>query len=173
MASGAFFDYTTALRLAPAITASASLTFAGNQQWIFELFTRPELAAQDKTFLPRWFATAFAIGTPKVVGLVACSVIGAVLNLRCGAGDLRARGAYVWYVYGAVLGAAHWVFVPVLGRRVRGVVECAEGGKGEAEERCLGEVKGWLRVNAVRTLTVDSGAWICFVIAAVKALGPA
>jgi hypothetical protein len=167
MASGAFFNYTTALRLAPVITASATLTFAGNQQWIFELFTRPELAAQSKTFLPPWFNTAFWIGLPKVAGLATASAIGAVLNLR-DAGPLRAKGAYVWYVYGAVLAAANLLFVPAAVARAKGVAEDTNG-----EGRCLREMKSWLRVNAVRTLTVDTGVWICLFIAAVKALGPA
>jgi len=72
---------------------------------------------------------------------------------------------FVWGGDGVLVGGG--------GGRGRGGGGWAGGRRGEAEERCLGEVKGWLRVNAVRTLTVDSGAWICFVIAAVKALGPA
>ncbi|KAK0702726.1 hypothetical protein B0H67DRAFT_604447 [Lasiosphaeris hirsuta] len=167
MASGTFFDYSTALRLAPVITASATLTFAGNQQWIFELFTRPDLAAQSKTFLPPWFSAAFWIGMPKVVGLATASAIGGVLNLRNAGPTLRISGAYGWYACGAVLAAAHVLFVPALVARAKGVAGDTRG-----EGRCLGEMKAWLRVNAVRTLTVDTGAWICFFIATVKALGP-
>ncbi|KAK3363774.1 hypothetical protein B0T25DRAFT_492720 [Lasiosphaeria hispida] len=168
MASGAFFDYTTALRLAPLITASATLTFAGNQQWIFELFTRADLAPQSKTFLPAWFRAAFWIGMPKLAGLAAASALGGVLNLRGGAGLAGASGAWTWYAGGAVLAAAHVLFVPALVVRAEGVV-----GDGSGEGRCLREMKGWLRVNALRTLTVDAGAWVCFLVAAVKTLGPA
>ncbi|KAK0639060.1 hypothetical protein B0T16DRAFT_338532 [Cercophora newfieldiana] len=168
MASGAFFDLNTALRLAPVITASATVTFVGNLQWIYELFTRAELAAKDKTFLPRWFNTAFWIGMPKVLGLVTASAIGAVLNIRSNPGDLKAKGAYAWYFYGAVLSAAHLLFIPAAVARTK---EIAEDAKGDGQS--VEEMKGWLRVNALRTLTVDTGAWICFVIATVKALGPA
>ncbi|KAK4443101.1 hypothetical protein QBC34DRAFT_213533 [Podospora aff. communis PSN243] len=165
MASGIFSNpnYTTALRLAPLITSSATVTFVGNQQWIFELFTRPELVAQgSKTFLPPWFSKAFCIGMPKVVGLVTFTAIGAVLNLHS-----SPRGAQRWYAAGAVLSAAHLLFVPALVGRAKGVVEDTE-----EEGRCLGEMKGWLRVNAVRASTVDVGAWICCLVAAVKSLRP-
>ena len=153
----------TLLRLLPLLTSTASLTFAGNQHWIFRLFSRPDLQPQSGAALPSWFAASFRIGMPKVVGLLTASMVGAAWNA---ATTSQTGAARRWYVAGGVLAGAHLLFVPAVAPRVRGIVEATTGAES------IRELKGWLRVNAVRTLSVDLGAWLCFVVGAVKALGP-
>ncbi len=164
MASRRFFDPVTLLRLAPVVSATGTLQLAWDQQWLLSVFTRPQLEHHTNQYLPKWFKECFASGLPKVLGLLTVTVATSVINLRVRRSLLQERGASVWYAAGATLAVGHLAFVPAVAPKVQAIIE--DQPQGEA----AGEMRKWLRVNLVRTLTVDTGAWICLIIAVSRTL---
>ncbi|KAK1752555.1 hypothetical protein QBC47DRAFT_404878 [Echria macrotheca] len=183
MASGRFLDPLTLLRLAPAITAAASVTFSGNQQWIVSILLRDEFLCRsssssseseeerfrDPEAVRAWLDVFFGLARTKVTGLLGASILGAAGNVWFAGDD---RGQKWWYGAGLVLAVGSLGMGRVMGRRAGEVVgKGNKNGDGKVVVMVEG-VRRWLRVNAVRSLTVDLGAWVCFVVAAVKALQP-
>ncbi|EGZ69392.1 hypothetical protein NEUTE2DRAFT_131784 [Neurospora tetrasperma FGSC 2509] len=162
MASRAFFDPLTLLRLAPAISSTASLTLAWDQHWMLRIFTLPELELDSNLYLPKWFHAFFRAGLPSVLAFLSVTMTTATLNLRSESLLLKRRGSYYWYAAGAVLAAGHLLFVPAVAPRIQAIVE------DETKEKSVGELRRWLRVNGIRGLTTDLGAWVCCVVAVVR-----
>lgn len=156
----------TFLRLVPALSATATLTLAWDQQWMLSVFTRPELERSSSQYLPAWFDACFRRGLPQVLGFLTVTVATSLANLRVQPALLRQRGAYLWYAGGAALAAGHLLFVPAIAPSVRGIIEDRPGGKS------VDEMRRWLRVNRVRSLTTDLGAWAFCVVAVLRTFSP-
>ncbi|KAK1774931.1 hypothetical protein QBC45DRAFT_336427 [Copromyces sp. CBS 386.78] len=165
MASRAFFDPFTLLRLAPPGTSTgccASLTLAWDQHWMLRIFTLPELERDSSHYLPKWFSVFFRAGLPSVLAFVSVTLATSTLNLRAESLSLKQRGSYYWYAAGTALAAGHLLFVPAVAPRIQAIVE------DEGKEKSVGELRRWLRVNAIRGLTTDLGAWVCCVVAVMR-----
>ncbi|KAK3391423.1 hypothetical protein B0T20DRAFT_78780 [Sordaria brevicollis] len=166
MASRQFFEPLTLLRLAPIISSTASLTLAWDQHWMLRIFTLSNIENESQRYLPKWFAAFFRAGLSSVLGFLSVTMATSILNLRVNSLLLQQRGSHYWYAAGAALAVGHLLFVPAVAPRIQAIVEDEEG-KGKS----VGELRRWLRVNAIRGLTTDLGAWVCCVVAAVKTLG--
>lgn len=162
MASRAFFDPLTLLRLVPAISSTASLTLAWDQHWMLRIFTLPELELDSNLYLPKWFHAFFRAGLPSVLAFLSVTMTTATLNLRSESLLLKRRGSYYWYAAGAALAAGHLLFVPAVAPRIQAIVE------DETKEKSVEELRRWLRVNGIRGLTTDLGAWVCCLVAVVR-----
>lgn len=164
-ASRTFIEPLTLLRLAPVISTTASLILAWDQHWMLSVFTLPSLKRDSAQYLPKWFSAFFRSGLPSVLGFLSVTMATATLNLRAESLLLKQRGSYYWYAAGAALAAGHLLFVPAVAPRIQAIVE------DETKGNSVGELRRWLRVNAIRGLTVDLGAWVCCVVAAVRTFG--
>ncbi|KAJ6438365.1 alpha glucosidase II [Purpureocillium lavendulum] len=191
MASGAFsgIDGKTALLLAPLATSTASLVFGWDQHLFLSLLAA---SPQGEAALPGYWRALFPRGVTQVFAL-----LGATAGASAGAAWahgalLRRRGALGWYAAAGLLALGHLAFVPAVAGRIKDMTEAdtdaaadvnvgAEGTtteKAEAETEAQDNKRGrpdvvrlqreWLRVNLVRTLTTDLGAWVCAFVAAIK-----
>ncbi len=166
MASQAVFDPITFLRLAPAISATASLLFARDQQFFLAILARPENRALGNQLLPTYFKTCFKKSVWVVVGFLSITIATSVANLRLSGPLLHENGSYPWYVAGASLALGHLAFFPAIAPSVQALLQ--DSSKGNS----IGNLDSWLKVNATRSWTADLGAWVCSIIAVVKTLVP-
>lgn len=164
MASGLFFDPMLLLRASPLITSTCSLWYAWDEQFFLSIFTRPENEFESSALLPSYFNTFFQRGTASVLTVLALTLSSSAANLYTDRSVLSARGSLKWYIAGTILSAAHLLFAPLIVPVIKAIVEDREG------ENAVPNVKEWLRVNAIRTLTVDLAAWGAFAIAVTRTL---
>ncbi|KID74206.1 uncharacterized protein G6M90_00g081610 [Metarhizium brunneum] len=164
MASGAFFDPLVALRALPLVSSTCTLLFGWDQTFFLGIMNRPENRAKSKPLLQSYFNTFFYRGLPFVVGAIGVSTWSGVGNLFAQRSVLQSRQSFWWYAAGTIAAASHLLFVPLIAPSVRDMMD----GKEQTDANdCLDE---WLRVNNVRTLTVDLLAWGAFMVAAGKTL---
>ncbi|KAH8895915.1 hypothetical protein GQ53DRAFT_35003 [Thozetella sp. PMI_491] len=166
MASRAFFDPITFLRLAPAVSATCSLLFAADQQLFLSILTRPENRATSNKLLPSYFSTLFNRGIFIVVGFLSLTFWTSFANLRLYRPLLEAKGSYPWYAAAAGLAIGHLGYIPLVAPKVRAIKE--DSSQGNSAD----DMDAWLRVNALRSCTTDIGAWVCAIIAVVKTFSP-
>ena len=71
-----------------------------------------------------------------------------------------------WYLYGAVAAAGHFAFAPVIAGSVQRITAQVEGGEAQKDKDVVSanerEIKNWIFWQAVRTVTVDVAAVVCF-----------
>ncbi|KAJ9143175.1 hypothetical protein NKR19_g7008 [Coniochaeta hoffmannii] len=166
MASYLFFDPLVALRAAPLVSSTCTLLYARDQQFFLGLLNRPDTRRHSKGLLPPFFRTFFREGVAFVVAMLAATTWGSVANLYVRRAGLRARGAFWWYVAGAVLSSSHLLFIPGVAPSIKRISDA----KGEEGEDVNGDLDEWLGVNKVRMLTVDLAAWVACVVAVGKSL---
>ncbi|KAI0873968.1 hypothetical protein GGS24DRAFT_501319 [Hypoxylon argillaceum] len=112
--------------------------------------------------LPQYFTSFFARGAPRVLGLLATTVISSGAILRH-ANDTQVNDARLWYIAGLSFAIAHLAWVPSILPPVRAIENDAKG-------QNVAHLEHWLRLHAWRSLTVDVGAWICCVVATIRSL---
>ncbi|KAI1647132.1 putative integral membrane protein [Daldinia loculata] len=162
MASGLFFDPIALLRITPAISSTCSLWFGWDQYEFLQLFLDPSKRDLVNQLLPSYFSTFFDRGAPRVVGLLLITILSSAANLRYAPGNLlHERGSFIWYSGAIVFALGHQVYFPFVLPKIRAI-------SGDAKEKNVSELKGWLYVHNWRTLTVDLAGWVCCVVAAVK-----
>lgn len=203
----------TALRIAPLVSSTASLTHA-YMEWvtnssflgaapldsaisrlILGVDARPrdskaatvepgiELKKAKDVVIPYWFTKFFNTGVVSVVGLNSLTLLSASLNLLLPSSHAGWEASKKYYVVGLASAAAHYVFVPLVGRSVKALmVMAAEQARGSAKgdvdgKEEIGEgkaaewVREWVGWHRIRMVTVDLVAWNCFawgVIGAVR-----
>lgn len=163
MASGLFVDPAALLRLTPLISSTCTLWFAWDQHVTYSTFAHPDLEEQSNAILPLWWQKVFeAHDVERVLLPIAVTAATCLANLRAHGALLRARGSWAWYAAGAVLAVGHVAFVPGVAWKIKAIME--DGGTGRAVE----EQRRWLRVHAVRSLTVDLGAWVACLVGVLK-----
>ncbi|CAJ2505568.1 Uu.00g129620.m01.CDS01 [Anthostomella pinea] len=165
MASRKFVDPMTLLQLAPVISSSCSLWYSRDQQFFLSNLIQPKHHNLSNQILPPYFQSFFWPGTAAVVGLLGTTFWSSMAVLRFSGTLLRDRDSFNWYVAGASFAAGHLLFVPLVAPHVKAIFDDRKDGN-------VDELRGWLRVNAIRTLTVDLAAWACCVVAAVKTFSP-
>lgn len=164
MASRMFFDPIVGLRALPLVSSTCTLLFGWDQTFFLGLLNRPETRQASKPLLPSYFARFFKAGAPFVVSLIAVSFWSGIANLVVRRSVLESRASWTWYLAGTVGALGHLLYVPWVAPPIRDIIEAKEDT--DPNER----LDSWIRINTIRTLTVDLAAWVSFVIAVGKAL---
>lgn len=130
---------------------------------------REELEDAKQLVVPEWFTNFFNTGVRSVIGLNTFTLLFAGANLALPQG---LGGSKHFYQLGLVAAAAHYAFVPLVGRSVRALIELAAaqadaGTEGEGTGRAVEWVREWVRYHKIRMCSVDLLAWGCFVWGAV------
>ncbi|KAI1410728.1 hypothetical protein F5Y13DRAFT_167226 [Hypoxylon sp. FL1857] len=163
MASGAFFDPLTLLRVAPLVTSTASLVIANDSHiFLSSLVSLKKQRAQVNEIAPRYFEAFFWKGLPLIFGTFGLSIAFGLTNIYSKP-YAASRG---WYAAGTALGLLHFAFVPKIMWTVKDAIEAKEdpnGGSADAIQR-------WLNVHYVRMALSDIPSWACFAIAVLKSL---
>ncbi|KAJ2896215.1 hypothetical protein MKZ38_005744 [Zalerion maritima] len=162
MASRTIFDPFTCLKIAPLVSSTATLWFAQDQHFFLSLFTNPEIREEADDILPRWFEPFFYNGLPRVLVPITVTASACLANLRMSGDSLRSKGAFAWYAAGAVCAIGHLTYVPWVAPPIENIV------KQKTVGRNVEELSIWLKVNALRMMTTDLGAWVCCLIAVVR-----
>ena len=145
------------LGLAPLLLSTATLTFAHDHDLFFRSMLAPRLKAQSTAFIPPFIDTYMLRGGLTIFTLYPSTLILALLNIRY-AGD----GTF-WYGLGAACTVGHFLFA----KWALGLLEGMRGDKAGRGREYMG---GWVKMNVVRTICVDTPGWTCYLIAVVKAL---
>ncbi|EUC49854.1 hypothetical protein COCMIDRAFT_32863 [Bipolaris oryzae ATCC 44560] len=114
-----------------------------------------QLKEANQLAIPAWFTTFFNTGIYSVVALNTLTLSFSLANIYLLHPSFTTRGSIArrWYVIGAAATAAHYAFVPLVGRSVRALVGLCSGEKGEGRaEEWLREWRGW---HGVRMGSVD------------------
>ncbi|KAI1746039.1 hypothetical protein F4680DRAFT_442308 [Xylaria scruposa] len=152
------------LHLVPVITSTCSLWYAWDQYEQMTVFCQAEVKGLSNQILPRYFTSFFNRGVPRVLGLLATTVLSCAAILRYSAsGFLREQGAFPWYVAGLSLAVGHMAWAPSILPPVKAMEH-------DAKDKNIAHLEKWLRLHVWRSLTVDIGAWICCVVGTVKSL---
>ena len=159
MASRQFIDPLVALRAAPLVSATCSLWFAWDQHFFLRLLNQPGTRETSKAMLPTYFPSFFERATPYVIGLLAATIGTSIANLYV----QPASQSIHWYKAGATFAFGHFLFVPMIAPSVKDIYD-QNGDHNDNLDR-------WLRVNAIRGITVDLAAWATLAIAVSKVFG--
>jgi hypothetical protein len=163
MASLRFFDPIALLRVTPLVSSTCTLLYASDQDFFLGIFNRPENRTKSRPLLPSYFDTFFRRGVVFVVGCLSVTACASVANLYVRKPTLVARQSGWWYVGSGALSLAHLLFVPRIAPSVKATLEADR--EGTDPNASLDE---WLRINRIRMLTVDVGAWVASVAAVVS-----
>lgn len=170
MASRQFLDPATLLRVAPLVTSTVALQFSVDQYLFLDnlraVRVRGQPGAADRA-IPSYFRAFFRKGLPLLLGTYSLTIAAGACNAFLLGGS--------WYKGGTALALAHFAFVPAVMWKVEGLAREDDGENGGdagagTEGRASRLLAGWLNVHALRSLTVDLPAWLCFLVAAVKTL---
>ncbi|KAF4120575.1 hypothetical protein GMORB2_3013 [Geosmithia morbida] len=179
------------LLVAPLVSSTASLLFAWDQHLFLSLLAHPTIAepvtagpephAGTNALLPPYFRRFFRRGLGRVVTFLAVTTWSSLGAVHHFGPLLRSKGSLGWYVGAASLAVGHLLFVPAVAYPIKSISENEGGGvevpvEDAAQKDAAGggglsnidHLNRWLRVNLVRTLTTDTGAWICAVTAVTK-----
>lgn len=167
MASKQFFDPLTLLRLSPLIVSTGSLWLAYDQYYFLSIFNTQSLRRQtkDTAIVPAFFQSMFISSTVRVLGLIGLAIGASVANLYTNRSQLQANQAVDWYKAGIVATTAHLAFLPLIAPSVRELFGGSRGGTTVHDD-----VQSWLKIHAIRSLTVDVAAWGAFAVAASRSL---
>ncbi|KAI0452048.1 hypothetical protein F5B21DRAFT_484946 [Xylaria acuta] len=148
------------LRLLPAISSSMTLMFALDEHLIFGTWVHPSIRRQANANLPAWWTKGGLRWRWVLIIFYPINYILGILNLLLSQDQL---GSTKWYILGLLFSFAHMLFV----RKALGLIADIENDvpKGNVTH----SMGAWLRMNWIRALTTDLPAWLCFVIAALKA----
>lgn len=166
MASGLIFDPLKLLRLAPLITTTTTLTYAGNEFFYLSNFLAPEHGDKSSDILPTYFKRMFNTGIWIVIGMNSLTITSSVVNLVTlppSPGSLfsrlvpRSTPSGRW-LYGAGLffTVMHFAFVPFVAYPVRDIIE------DRSRSQSTRDLRKWLDVHRTRVLTADLPGWLCF-----------
>ncbi|KAL2179626.1 uncharacterized protein P884DRAFT_256895 [Thermothelomyces heterothallicus CBS 202.75] len=170
MASRLIFDPIVLLRVTPLVSSTCTLLYGADQDFFLGLLNRPESRAKSRPLLPAYFGAFFRRGVVFVVACLAVTAWSSVANLYARRPTLIAsRSSGWWYVATAALSTAHLLFVPLVAPPIKAIIDADEDSAG-ADADANATLDAWLRINRVRTLTVDLAAWVASVGAAVGSL---
>ncbi|KAI0475736.1 hypothetical protein GGR56DRAFT_639430 [Xylariaceae sp. FL0804] len=152
------------LHLVPVISSTSSLWYAWDQYEQLTVFRQPAIHRLSNQILPQYFNAFFTRGVPRVLGLLATTVLSSAVLLRYSPTTaLHEQGAFPWYIASISLAIGHMAWAPSIIPPVRAI-------ENDAKDKNLAHLEIWLHRHMWRSLTVDLGAWVCCVIAALKSL---
>jgi hypothetical protein len=153
------------LRLLPLLTSSWVLFFAYDEHIFLGTWTRPGYEQVTNVHLPKWFSLWGRRGRWAILLGYPSNYVLAILNLLVARENLYAIGATKWYALGLLFSFGH---IAIFGKTALGLIADIKN------ERPKGNVahsmKVWLKMNMIRAFITDLPAWICFVIAILKAM---
>ena len=149
------------LRLSPALCSSMVLMFALDEHLIFGTWVTPPIRTLANSTLPAWWTRGGHRWRWVLIIFYPVNYILGILNLLVPADQPVST---TWYQWGLFFSIAHMFFVPMALRRIAAIEN------GVPKGNVVSSMEAWLRMNWVRALTTDLPAWLCFIIAALKAL---
>ena len=149
------------LRLSPALSSSMTLMFALDEHLIFGTWVQPPVRSLANSTLPTWWTRGGLRWRWVLIIFYPINYALGILNLLVTSDQ---PDSTKWYQWGLFLSCAHMFFVPMALRRIAAIENNVPKGK------VVLSMEAWLRMNWVRGLITDLPAWICFIIAALKAL---
>lgn len=159
MASKQIFDPMTLLRVAPLVSSSFSLWYCVDQHLFFNNFIVPENRAKGSALLPSYWRSFLTPGLACIFSLYGVSIGTAAANLYLAPGS-----SSTWYATGAGFAMAHFLFVPMVSKLIKAIVDDESKGQSWKEQQ------KWLRVHAVRSVMVDFPGWLCFLTAVLQSV---
>ncbi|RDA87854.1 hypothetical protein CP532_2949 [Ophiocordyceps camponoti-leonardi (nom. inval.)] len=157
------------LRTIPLISSTCSLLYGWDQHFFLSLLNNPdENRRLSRALLPSYFAPFFRRGLPFVLSAVAVSFGSGIANFfvvgrSSSSSSSSSASSLRCYLLGSLLAASHLLYVPFI------APSCSRLLSREAPDPNA-DLDDWLSVNALRSLTVDLGAWLAFVVATVGSL---
>ncbi|TPX14115.1 uncharacterized protein E0L32_000509 [Thyridium curvatum] len=150
------------LRLSPALCSSMTLMFALDEHLIFGTWVQPPVRTLANSALPAWWTRGgLRWGWVLIIFYPANYILG-TLNLLVPGDD--PAGSTKWYWLGLLFSIAHMLYLPMALRRIAAIE------KGVPKGNVAHSMEAWLKMNWVRALITDLPAWLCFIVAALKAL---
>lgn len=138
-----------------------TLMFALDEHLIFGTWVQPPVRSLANTTLPTWWTRGGLRWRWVLIIFYPINYTLGILNLLVPGAQ---PGSESWYLWGLSLSLAHMLFVPMALRRIAAIENNVPKGK------VVLSMESWLRMNWVRALTTDLPAWLCFIVAALKAL---
>lgn len=173
MASG-LFSGKTVLLLAPLVSSTCSLFFGRDEHFFLSGLTKQPHRAGANKIIPSYFGYFFERGVFGVLALlgVTCSAsVGAIYYAKP---LLEEKGTLWWYGGAASMAVAHLLFSPWVIPSIKALdaakATSDKAGQDDGQETNAKHLEEWLRVNFVRTVTVDLAAFLCAFIAVGKTM---
>jgi hypothetical protein len=151
------------LRLLPVLSSSSSLQFALDEHLIFGTWVDPSLQKCANEHLPAWWTRGGLRWRWIIILGYPVTYVLAIMNMLIAAEELRETGAYRWYLLGLLFSMGHMGFVTMALQRIADIENDVPKGKSTES------MKKWLKMNWVRAIITDTPAWVCFIVAVLKA----
>lgn len=162
MASGLLFDPLKLLRLAPLITSTATLMYAHDQHLFFGAWTHESYRKEANTFLPRWFKICLQRAIAIIFTFYPITMILAGANIFLG--DPANQKATNFYYSGLAFTFGHFLFGK-WAMRLLGAIE-----NDESKGNSTTDMRSWLAMNMIRSVTVDLLGFLSYLMAAMASL---
>jgi hypothetical protein len=137
------------------------LALANDQYLFLRIFLQKEVEPNAKHVLTPYWKIMIDTVVPFIVAPLLGTIgsIGAILYTTPEE-VLRTNGAYSWYVASMALAAGHFLFVPPILPKIRGL---QNGGP-------TSTLRQWMRIHMIRSLTVDLFALVTCMVATTRTL---
>lgn len=173
MASG-LFRGKAVLLIAPLVSSTCSLFFGRDEHFFLSgLTVQPHRAGANK-IIPSYFGHFFKQGVTGVIGLLGVTFWASLGAIYYAKPLLEDNGSLWWYGGAASMAVAHLLFIPWIIPSVKALdaakQESDKASQDDGQERNVQHLDAWLKVNFVRTVTVDLAAFVCAFIAVGKTL---
>ena len=146
------------LSLAPLLTSTASLMFAHDHDLFFRTFLDGNYHNKANSLLPIWMKVCLRRAFLVIAVLYPSTVVLALANTNIFTG--RWDDGTIFYWAGLVFTLAHFAYGKTALRLLDRIQEDASNCNATADMRA------WLDMNLVRSLSVDLPGWLCFLLAA-------
>lgn len=151
------------LRLLPVLSSGVTLMFAVDEHIFLGTWTRPTLRDRANDNLPAWFQLWGRRGRWPIILGYPINYSLALLNLAVARNELH--GSAKWYFLGFLFSLGH---IAIYAKGAPKLLADIKNDVPRGNNTYSMEV--WLKMNLVRALTTDLPAWVCFIVAALKAL---
>ncbi|KAI4937917.1 hypothetical protein J4E85_000354 [Alternaria conjuncta] len=141
------------LRLSPALVSSMTLMFALDEHLIFGTWVQGPIRPLANSNLPAWWTRGGLRWQWVLIIFYPVNYLLGILNLLIPE-----------HQYGSTTCLAHMLFAPTALQRIAAIEKNVPKGN------VVISMESWLRMNWIRAWTTDLPAWVCFIVAALKAL---
>ncbi|KAK3697462.1 hypothetical protein LTR37_017408 [Vermiconidia calcicola] len=151
----------------PLCSSSATIGLALYQYPQFTAFLQAQPSISGKT-LSRYWEPMVKQGYIVIGALGLTSCVSGLLSARWlkQHRTLETTDVSNWYMYGAILAATHFAFLPLIGGPIRRMIETGSNAStlsdDEAERVNRQEMSSWFMWHTIRTIFVDVPALWCF-----------
>lgn len=147
------------LHLVPVVTSTISLWFAFDQYFFLSIFLHKDVEPGAKHVLTPYWNIMIGTGLGYVIAPLVGTMASVAWILNTTSTELlQAKGSYSWYIASAALAAGHFIFVPAILPKIRGL---SNGGLTPI-------LRQWMRMHVTRAVTVDLFCWVATLIASAK-----